>query len=954
MKTKNLGPSLATGIMWSSSLSQGKPLRDQTNQDELSRFEWIRHDGKRFGIQHLHDSSYDMHLNTSFVVPERHEEFDDKINEPHHVPEWFQKITIGPANSIGSDVNIYKGDDKKSLMFYLGTECAGNDVSECLVTSRAHGWKVNTHKGSKDRGFDSAVSVVGYSEPTGWFCMFLIVKQQQPGLNVTEREAFEAPSVSFTGLSDTDLLRGVDRVKSDAKLFGFGGSDDAQSTVGTRRRQKQLRAVLFDDFGDLNNEADDQTSFVAIHVGFSGNVRIDTLLYTHLDANVGDDLSGLIDQAESQGRVNVLPFAFSTELTVSHRSLARISVPTGSSTARSSAVVDPTGEATTNSPQSPIIEPTASASGDVDRTLPDEAKAVAKLECANHGECIRKEVDGLLEDHLKAFDDHFRVVFPFESTLTATTDGTSAAEEGTGFTENDIEVAKVCLSSLLGGMGYFQGRPSIGVAADIELDSGDRAMTAVKNAKQLMKAVNDKSSLLSLLTSTPSRTSFPRGFLWDEGFHQMLISQWSPALSLEVIGSWLRTMHFPCSGKATDKTCVGGWIPREMILGEDAKRRVPDEFVVQRVNIANPPTFLLVIDSMLTRFQNPTPTPRKASPRATGTDLFPVSEELKVEEVAGDRELMKKYTRKTIDPRDAQLILAQHEEDREAVLSTLRDLYPLLHRWVKWFLHSQKGSEVYPGSFRWRGRSQDDGKVIPNTLASGLDDYPRAPVPSANEHHVDLHCWMTKATAIMARLETVLEDTGYALPPESKALALMADYQQQHEYLLQRLDDLHWSAEHNGYFDVGINNEESYFSKELVFRCSNPRDQSTKDVSVPIDVIQQRKQDFCPNSHPKPLFALGDGQGGYKFLERLVMENPVMSHIPRVGYVSLFPLLLKLVDPYSPRLGALLDMVEDPQKLWTDHGLRSLAVSDKFYQRRNADGDAPYWRNVMIMCHNAL
>ena len=44
---------------------------------------------------------------------------------------------------------------------------------------------------------------------------------------------------------------------------------------------------------------------------------------------------------------------------------------------------------------------------------------------------------------------------------------------------------------------------------------------------------------------------------------------------------------------------IEGWIPREQILGLEARAKVPDEFVVQKNTNANPPTLLLTLHSMV-------------------------------------------------------------------------------------------------------------------------------------------------------------------------------------------------------------------------------------------------------------------------------------------------------------------------------------------------------------------
>uniref|UniRef100_A0A8C2JAL6 Mannosyl-oligosaccharide glucosidase n=1 Tax=Cyprinus carpio TaxID=7962 RepID=A0A8C2JAL6_CYPCA len=240
-----------------------------------------------------------------------------------------------------------------------------------------------------------------------------------------------------------------------------------------------------------------------------------------------------------------------------------------------------------------------------------------------------------LEKRKVAFDEKFESSFGLQAK---------------GFTSSQIEFAKAALSNMLGGMGYFFGQSVV------------------------QSAYNEHPVLYPegpLLTAVPSRSFFPRGFLWDEGFHQLLISKWDTQLTKEVIAHWLDLIN------------IEGWIPREQILDDEARSKVPSEFIVQHNENANPPTLFLALQELLER------------------------------------------------------------------------LYPRLQIWFEWFNTTQAGPMA--NSYRWRGRDKDTNLFLnPKTLTSGLDDYPRASHPSADERHVDLYCWMTLASGIMANVARIL------------------------------------------------------------------------------------------------------------------------------------------------------------------------------------------------------
>ena len=77
-------------------------------------------------------------------------------------------------------------------------------------------------------------------------------------------------------------------------------------------------------------------------------------------------------------------------------------------------------------------------------------------------------------------------------------------------------------------------------------------------------------------------------------------------------------------------------------------------------------------------------------------------------------------------------------------------------------------------------------------------------------------------------------------------------------------------------------------------------------------------------------------------------------HVCHKGYLSLFPFLLGLLPSDSPHLGAILDMLRDPEHLWSPYGLRSLSASHSEFGQGENYWKGPIWVQMNYLALRAL
>ncbi|KAF8162958.1 glycoside hydrolase family 63 protein [Crassisporium funariophilum] len=436
---------------------------------------------------------------------------------------------------------------------------------------------------------------------------------------------------------------------------------------------------------------------------------------------------------------------------------------------------------------------------------------------------------------VEAYDQRFRDVLPYPSDYPAEKRDTLNA------------FSKAVTSNLVGGVGYFYGTSIVDRKFSYEWDEEEDAVTSDDgDASQKGAKLTDPKALL---TATPSRSFFPRGFYWDEGFHLLHIGQWDNDFSLEILKDWI--------GLIDDD----GWVGREQILGEEARSKVPTEFQTQVPNYANPPTLTMAVTAFIERV------------KAASVLRAPSDQELGIDLGMGGSQIPLSSPKQL--PAGVE---SRYVNDPELALSFLKGIYKPLKRHYDWFRRTQRGqikqysreARSRTEGYRWRGRSEH------HVLTSGMDDYPRGP-PHAGELHLDLISWM----AFFSR--TMRDIAAFVGEKEDEATFVAVE-----KAILDNIEDLHWNEEEKMYCDLGVNDEDESY------------------------------------------------------------------HVCNRGYLSLFPFLLELLPPSSPHLGHILDLLRDPEHLWSPYGIRSLSASHPEFGKGENYWKGPIWVQMNYLALRAL
>lgn len=474
-----------------------------------------------------------------------------------------------------------------------------------------------------------------------------------------------------------------------------------------------------------------------------------------------------------------------------------------------------------------------------------------------------------------------------------------------------ISMSKQALSSIFGGIGYYYGKISISLT--------EKEKKIIESGRYIpgFRYTLDNYGLLS---ASPSRSFFPRGFLWDEGFHNIIISKYNLELSVNIINSWLSTMS------------ATGYIAREQIRGAEQIAKSDNRFILQDKLIANPPTFIFPINSIINYY--------------------------------------KYYF---------------EQKDLKYVENFLRKVFDKFSLWYEWFEYNQKSigsidnkknisdnldydynldkNEMFKDEklksnfYSWQGRNAE------HNLACGLDDFPRALTTNLFEKHLDLHIWIIELLKCLNNLAELFdyEDKSYF---KTKITKMTEDLFKLKDPNLRILNDflgpqvdliktskykrevfpVDWRGDNKcGY--VYPKNSRKYTGNENPigndFTNCNPY---SNNMCCSSHGWCGSGPDFCDCKYCKKAVKFEEGYN-------LSYKNKKEIFNPHIGYTTLFPLMFGLLDTNnnSEEFNNLLYFLESEDELNSKYGIRSLSKSDLLYHT----GD-DYWRGNLWINMNYM
>eukprot|EP01031_Cornospumella_fuschlensis_P039412 gene39412-47975_t len=258
LKSKTPRRPWVTGFLWSDT-SRVK-YRHTTEQDDISKFEWIRHDGESFGTQELLDKQNRLSMETSFIIPDHdvilHLSDNHRNLSAPKVPSWLQKITIKPL--------VFSATLDNPILWYMGLD-TGGDRNDPAISDNA----ISNLRVIKEH--PNRLHVLGHTSHLGSFCLTLQVVAAND-----HEESTEALRLSYISKRNIDAHGLVEQLTSNRRDDGvYDGLGDLTGSS---------------DGSDHEEEGADGHALAIQLVNIKSSSEIYISLYDHLEEGSSADV----------------------------------------------------------------------------------------------------------------------------------------------------------------------------------------------------------------------------------------------------------------------------------------------------------------------------------------------------------------------------------------------------------------------------------------------------------------------------------------------------------------------------------------------------------------------------------------------------------------------------------------------------------------------------------------